>query len=238
MIEMGADANGIDGERAAAWMSAFALCFRNGSSSELRELLGAEGTYAACTGQMYQDVYQGRLDGRHGVEVWISFHACWLLLYELAEGGDPLEKSLLHIASIVSQQQCSATRVEEILPHIMVGMDSDDMVLAATTTGSIGVMFVAMPAVVIPIFVANGMAHKVWDLRRRIAEPGQPASWWQERYNAVHLDTVCLTGVAAACYHYNSNVSAIPHDRLHDSMLAEAIHRASPLADGPFVTVD
>eukprot|EP01044_Picomonas_judraskeda_P017609 COSAG03_NODE_3343_length_2068_cov_0.897410_1_plen_63_part_10 len=63
------------------------------------------------------------------------------------------------------------------------------MVLAATTTCSIGLMFVAMPAVVIPIFVANGMAHKVWDLRRRIAEPEQPASGWQERYNAVHLAT-------------------------------------------------
>ena len=67
VIEVGADASQNYGERAAAWMSAFALCFRNcSSSSVVRRCWADESNFVGCAGLLYKDVLDERLDGHGG----------------------------------------------------------------------------------------------------------------------------------------------------------------------------
>ena len=68
------------------------------------------------------------------------------------------------------------------------------------------------------------MPHEMWDLRRRIAEPGKPASWWKERAEVVHLDTVCLNATDVFTSQIMSNVKRIVPHGVWEEILAEAVH--------------
>ena len=86
VMEMGAERGRSEGERAMAWMGAFALSFRNCESVEVRGQFGEGSAFVRCVGSMAEDLYSGRLDGREGPMVWASWFSGGLLLCELFIG--------------------------------------------------------------------------------------------------------------------------------------------------------
>jgi len=95
-----------------------------------------------CWRVLCEDVYSGRLSGREGLGVWISCHAAVMLITELSCKSDAtdcrsLEKTLMQMLSTCSQHPCSVARLQEILPHIIDAMASDDLVFASASSMSI-----------------------------------------------------------------------------------------------------
>eukprot|EP01048_Picozoa_sp_COSAG05_P017961 COSAG05_NODE_2544_length_2925_cov_2.423213_2_plen_719_part_01 len=228
VIEMGVDGDRGDGERTAGWMSAFVLCFRNCGSAEVRGQFSEGSTFVRCVGRLYEDVYNGRLNGREGLGVWSSHAVQLFMLQEFlgkfasADRG-PLEKAFSTVMSQVLTRKCSVARLQEMTPVLMdtIG-SSDDMVVAACTLSLFGIMTCSSSALV-PVLMSSGVPHAVWEMQCRIVRPGQPASWWKERAEVVHLDTMCHGALGQVLYFIVTNLAAFPQDGW-DEILMEAVH--------------
>ena len=61
----------------------------------------------------------------------------------------------------------------------------------------------------------SDLPRAMWELRQRIVEPGQPASWWKERAQVVHLDTTCLNQLYTVYTQFAQGMTVFSRDGVY-----------------------
>ena len=229
VLEVGADTGRAYEERAAAWMSAFTLSVRNCKSSEICECLADESKFVHCFGSLTEDLYGGeRLNVREVVSAYTRCCGLTHVLIELTSKGSVVEQrsaeaAMMSCFVLTSKQQCSDVRLQELLPLIVDGLADDDIVVACFYSSMLTYLVMGSFARV-QCLLSSDVPRAAWKLQQRIVKAGQPVSWWNERAEVVHLDTVCLTPIASFVWHLVGVMTSIPQDSLWGDMLEEAIH--------------
>ncbi|MDE0916494.1 MAG: hypothetical protein OSB57_15075, partial [Planctomycetota bacterium] len=227
VVAIAQDEGKTDGERTAAYWSLFALGLRNGAAAvDALATLFAKGPDA--------EVGDGRLQGREGVAVWVGATACAHLAMEVAcqcpSVRGQLEQAQLATAGNWVNIMCPKARYQELLPLLLTATAADDVVEASAAAVALSApLYWKTAPECRGVFLQCDPARVGWELRRRVIEPGLPATRWRELAQSLSVDTVCLQLLSILI----GNVAglglldSVPHDGVWPEIISEAVHLAN-----------
>ena len=148
----------------------------------------------------------------------------WEFITKLGRGSCRVEEKIFTAVFVEAQShQCSATRLQELIPSLLEISKSEDAVFACSIGLHIALLVVGSPAR-IPELMASAFPRAMWETQCRIAAPGQSAAWWKERCDVVHLDSLCLISITGGQYNLLKLASSVPREKIWDDVLSEAVH--------------
>ena len=164
------------------------------------------------------------LDGREGVAVWIASGAClnlWL--------GNRNERLLNTYFAELPKATFALTksRFVDLLPLMIQASKHSDVALASAACWGISCwMHIKTSNDYKDEFLASNPARVAWDVRRRVVQPGLPATQWREQAQSLSLHNVCHTIQSQGISTYVSVAPAIPHDGVWPEIISECVHVA------------
>eukprot|EP01047_Picozoa_sp_COSAG01_P038713 COSAG01_NODE_3157_length_6489_cov_11.663380_2_plen_992_part_00 len=227
-VEIALDISRNCAERQAAAMSVTALALRNGTATT--DAVGK--LYFEGVAAILQPIFTSELTGQDGLELFAAWGCGTFALYQFVYMGETAalreaaEKHGMATMGKLSRLECTRSRYEELLPMLLKLSEHDDIALASGAINMLCQSLMSSGVVCAPVLVASReYPAAVLALTRRIGGKRQPALWWKERSDAVHLESMCL------CLNYGCVVISLgvfpalpPNSAAWEELLAEAIH--------------
>eukprot|EP01048_Picozoa_sp_COSAG05_P004626 COSAG05_NODE_256_length_12752_cov_5.614795_5_plen_1061_part_00 len=230
VLEVAMDERKADGERATALLGLFVLGLRNAVA--VVDVL-VKSQEQACA-QIFEEVYEGRVQGREGAELFVNLHACTHLCYEIGTKTSAIaaRKSLEHsvVAAMTTcvTASCPKSRYQDLLPFFLeCTRDNGDVVVASAACSAL--MFPAVSKTGRELagdFLSCDPARVGWRVRQRVVRPGLPADRWCDLAQKLSLESVCVSmGLLLA--NAPAFLPVIPHDQgVWPELIREAVHQA------------
>ena len=228
VLEFAMNESNADSDRATALFGLFALGLRSGAAAV--DVLVKFNQQAF--GQILDEVYEGRIQGREGAVMFTAVTACCYVCEEIGTKSTtavrkPLEKSCLVMAGKVVKSACPKIRYQQLLPALVSTVeaaqgDHGDAVVASAASQSM-----VMPAMSktgresVGVFLRCDPARIGWEVRCRVAKPGLPTERWRELAQTLSVESVCVSLLGTLASTVPQFLPSIPHEGVWPQIVQE-----------------